>query len=97
MRQSRPIETLALMKNPPVFARQANIAHGPQQVNNGGVLRAEVSAPAPNELLEAGNGERLDSGTAGATIGSDPALEAVGTRAGPGHSGRQGEGKPERV
>jgi hypothetical protein len=30
------VETLALIKNPPaaVFARQANIAHGPQQVNN---------------------------------------------------------------
>ena len=32
------IETLAEMKNPPlVIARQANIANGPQQVNNGGV------------------------------------------------------------
>jgi hypothetical protein len=31
------IETLAVMKNPaPVFAKQANIAHGPQQVNNAG-------------------------------------------------------------
>jgi hypothetical protein len=30
------LETLATIKNPPtVFARQANIAHGPQQVNNG--------------------------------------------------------------
>jgi hypothetical protein len=29
------LETLAAIKNPPVvFARQANIAHGPQQVNN---------------------------------------------------------------
>ena len=35
-------DTLVAIKNPPaaVFARQANIAHGPQQVNNG------VSAPA---------------------------------------------------
>ncbi|WP_324808786.1 hypothetical protein SH584_04185 [Sphingomonas sp. LY29] len=33
------IETLAEMKNPPlVIARQANIANGPQQVNNGGPL-----------------------------------------------------------
>lgn len=34
--QSRAtVETLAAIKNPPVvFARQANIAHGPQQVNN---------------------------------------------------------------
>jgi hypothetical protein len=30
------LETLANIQNPPVvFARQANIAHGPQQVNNG--------------------------------------------------------------
>ncbi|MGX5649590.1 hypothetical protein ACWKW4_04945 [Hydrogenophaga borbori] len=30
------LETLAAIKNPPVvFAKQANIAHGPQQVNNG--------------------------------------------------------------
>jgi hypothetical protein len=32
------VETLALSKNPPVFARQANIAHGPQQVNNEAAL-----------------------------------------------------------
>ena len=39
--QSRAtVETLAAIKNPPVvFARQMNVAHGPQQVNNG---------PAPN-------------------------------------------------
>ena len=30
------LETLAAIKNPPVvYARQANISHGPQQVNNG--------------------------------------------------------------
>ncbi|MDQ3581321.1 MAG: hypothetical protein M3495_06785 [Pseudomonadota bacterium] len=31
----------ATIKNPPaVFARQANIAHGPQQVNNNGMMPA---------------------------------------------------------
>ncbi len=35
------LETLATIKNPPaVFARQANIAHGPQQVNNNGMMPA---------------------------------------------------------
>jgi hypothetical protein len=30
------LETLSTIKNPPVvYAKQANIAHGPQQVNNG--------------------------------------------------------------
>lgn len=54
------LEALAAIKNPPVvFARQANFANGPQQVNNGA---APIGAPAttrtaktisePNELLE---------------------------------------------
>ena len=30
-------ETLALMKNPMPYIKQANIAHGPQQVNNGAI------------------------------------------------------------
>jgi len=59
------LETLAAIKNPPtVFARQANITTGPQQVNNG--TPAPVSAPAgkvetiPNELMEARDAERVD-------------------------------------
>lgn len=40
------LETLSAIKNPPVvFAKQANIAHGPQQVNNG---QQQVVNPAPN-------------------------------------------------
>lgn len=66
------VETLVLMKNPPtIFVRQANIAHGPQQVNNGQVnnsgplARADDLESKPNRLLEA-HGERLDVGTASA-------------------------------
>ena len=54
------LQTLAELKNPqPVaFVKQANIAHGPQQVNNGAPsdrgpsapLRAGISANASNEL-----------------------------------------------
>ena len=41
------LETLATIKNPPaVFARQANIAHGPQQVNNAMVPAGEPRAGA---------------------------------------------------
>lgn len=62
------LETLANIKNPPVIvARQANIAHGPQQVNNtlnkvdgsfetsthaGAGARAGNSKSVQNELLE---------------------------------------------
>jgi hypothetical protein len=80
------IETLALMKNPPtVFAKQANIAHGPQQVNNGLVLpsRAEKTISEPIELLEAAHGERMDFRTAGTAGACDQELAPVGTVHGP--------------
>lgn len=82
------LETLAKIKNPPnvAFVRQANIAHGPQQVNNGvtaGVVapegaRTEKSESAPIELLESGNGEWLDPRATSTAGRGDPAMEAVG-------------------
>jgi hypothetical protein len=92
------LETLANIKNPPVvYARQANIAAGPQQVNNAacGSRTSELSI-APNELLETEHGKRLEPGTAGAAIGSDPALEAVGAIDGAADCGRQGARQPQR-
>ena len=79
------LETLAAIKNPPtVFARQANFANGPQQINNGGTaLASQVHARAgetetrPNELLEARHGERLDIGAAGTAGGSHSELAAL--------------------
>lgn len=75
------LETLAAIKNPqPIaFVRQANIAHGPQQVNNGAVSasRAEESGYQPNKVLEQQHGERLDSGAPGASGGEDSRLETV--------------------
>jgi len=74
------IETLAAMKSPPVIiARQANIANGPQQVNNG-VQRAEKIETSPNELLESEHGARLDSGTASTPVTGHPAMVAVDER-----------------
>jgi hypothetical protein len=75
------LETLANVKNPPVvYARQANIAHGHQQVNNGMLndARTPENGTKPSKLLEQERGERLDGGTAGETVGSDPAMAAVG-------------------
>ena len=80
------LETLATIKNPPpvTFVRQANVAHGPQQVNNGlpppedQVSRAGNSENRPNELLEQQHGERLDTGAAQATVGADSTVEALG-------------------
>lgn len=88
------LETLANIKNPPiVVARQANIANGPQQVNNtvnktDGSFQtsthahagAENSKPVQNELLEdkSHETERVDFGTAGAAGRGDPAMATMG-------------------
>lgn len=73
-------EALAAIQNPPaVFAHQANIANGPQQVNNSlPSSRARKSTSEPNELLEA-HGERLDVATQITTGSRDKELAAVGT------------------
>lgn len=74
------LETLATIKNPPhvAFVKQANIAHGPQQVNNG-VSRTQESENPPTELfgLSDETGQRLDFGTTGAAGASDPAMATV--------------------
>lgn len=87
------LETLAVVKNPPAvaFVRQANIANGPQQINNNtgsapqqlGASRARESKIQPNKLLEQSNGERLDIGATLQASGSDPAMAAVGAVHGP--------------
>ena len=72
------VETLAAMKNPPmVFAKQANLTSGPQQINNG--LAREIPAAVPNKLLEQTNDDRLDPITAGSSVGSDPEMAALET------------------
>ena len=89
------LETLATIKNPPVvYAKQANISHGHQQVNNGmpapdaptcthararAHAHAEENLNQQNQLLEVQHGgETLDTRTTGAAVGADPAMAAVG-------------------
>lgn len=76
------LETLATIKNPPVvFAKQANISHGPQQVNNGVAPppHVEKTINQSNELLEVQHGsETMDTRTTGAAIGKNPAMATVG-------------------
>ena len=76
------LETLAAIKNPPVvFARQANIANGPQLVNNGSVPptnpRAEETQFAPNKLLEANHEQPMDTRTTSTPSGDNPAVAAL--------------------
>lgn len=91
------LETLAAIKNPPVvFAKQANIAHGPQQVNNhaASIAHAEQIENQPTELLEHDHGQRLDTGTAAAASGSNQAMEAVGAIHRPAHGRGQSRRQP---
>ena len=89
------VETLAAIKNPPVvFARQMNVANGPQQVNNG---PAPHSTPAnahpgetaskPTELLEDSTDGRtqLDTRATPATGRTNQDLAAVGAVHRPAH------------
>ena len=84
------VETLAEIKNPRAvaFVRQANIAHGHQQVNNGdasssgstrGRAGARKNKTQRNKLLEGGaDGERMDPGTTGAAVATYSGLAAMG-------------------
>jgi hypothetical protein len=70
-------ETLALIKNPMPYIKQANIAHGPQQVNNGTPTGAGKNQSPPNELLEHQHGNTLDIGAQAAAGRADPAMATV--------------------
>jgi hypothetical protein len=78
-------ETLSAMKNPPMvgYVRQANIAHGHQQVNNTvsttcDSSRARENTDVQNKLLEESDGQRLDIGAEGTTGRDDPAMAPLG-------------------
>ena len=76
------LETLAAIKNPPlIYAKQANISNGHQQINNGTPAPASHAGEIknqPNELLEAQHGSTtLDSRTTGAAIGKDKAMATL--------------------
>jgi len=75
------LETLATIKNPPiVYARQANVTTGPQQINNG------TSAPSQAREIETeqtqltgGTYELLpDARASGEASRTNPTLEALG-------------------
>lgn len=88
------IETLAVIKNPPVFAKQANINNGGnQQINNGAPPSAQNSGTSAGrgqraggksernqqtELLEVTHGQRLDTRTKSKARRGNQAMETMG-------------------
>lgn len=75
------LEALAAIKNPPiVYARQANIAAGPQQVNNGvpaNDARMRKTETTPTELSGAGHELLPDNRASALAVGGNSSLEAV--------------------
>jgi len=78
---ARTIEVLATMKTPPiVYARQANIAQGHQQINNNqSPAHAGKNINSANELLSEENHAALDTGGAIEAGGANQELAAVET------------------
>lgn len=78
------IESLAAIKSPRqvAFVQQANIAAGPQQVNNfppgRPTERARKIEKQPNELLGNDDGKRMDIRAQGKAGSADPAVAPVG-------------------
>lgn len=104
--QSRAtISALVDLKYPrqATFIKQANVAHGPQQVNNGPAPagtapHAKEIQPDQTELLEADHhgGTAMDRRTAPATARSNPAVEAVGAVNRPANRRGKGQGITQR-
>ena len=75
------LETLAAIKNPPVvFARQANVTTGPQQINNGAsVASRALENESQQTQLSGGNHELLPNARAQGTAGRiDSPMATVG-------------------
>jgi hypothetical protein len=75
------LETLAAIKNPPIlYARQANVTTGPQQVNNGiaAPSRAREIESEQTQLSEEPRELLPDARASGDASRVNPALETLG-------------------
>lgn len=70
------LETLSNIKNPPViYAKQANITNGPQQVNNH--AHAGENKNSPSKVLEQSHEKRMDIGAQSQASVGNSELETV--------------------
>jgi hypothetical protein len=73
------LETLATIKYPPViYASQANVTTGPQQVNNGAPSRARETDVVQSKLSEGENELRADTRAPAVTSRADKEVETLG-------------------
>ena len=75
------LQSLSDIKNPSVvYAKQANITNGNQQINNGvPAPRRQENKTYSNELLEHRHRKRLDTRAKSKAVGAYSELEAVAT------------------
>jgi hypothetical protein len=75
------LETLANIKNPPVvYARQANVTTGPQQVNNtvnNGPAHARENQNVPSKKLDKSHEQWMDTPAQGKSGKGNSAMAAV--------------------
>ncbi len=75
------LETLATIKNPPVvFAKQANVTTGPQQINNGTAVTSRALDNESQQTQLSGENHELlaDAGASSLAGRIDPAMATVG-------------------
>lgn len=75
------LETLAAIKNPPiVYARQANVTTGPQQINNGMAAPSQAREIENEQTQLTGGSHELlpDTRASGEASRTNPPLEALG-------------------
>jgi hypothetical protein len=84
-------EAVAAIKNPSVFGyvKQANIAHGPQQVNNAYDSGSEGNGNKQSKVMEKKDGEWVDTGASSAAVSNDSTMAAVEEIDRPNHKGRK--------
>ena len=72
-------EAVAAIKNPTVFGyvKQANIAHGPQQVNNAYDSGSEGNGNKQSKVMEKKDGEWVDTGASSPAVSDDSAMAAM--------------------
>ncbi len=89
------------------FVKEANITHGPPQVNNGAAPTFEISThaparagetePAQTELLGKQHGKQMDAEKTGSASGADQRLETLETVHRPTLNRLKGRGVQKRV
>jgi hypothetical protein len=89
--QPFPESVINMGQNTHGYVKQANIAHGPQQVNNSYDSGSEGNGNKQSKVMERNDeNEWVDTGAPSAAVSNDPAMAAMEEIDRPNHKGRKG-------